>query len=102
MTTYLLTVKDPLSQVVRLTENCYKFHILQAHPELTECAQISRAIASPDLIARDVIDPQRQVYYRTYQTHPKRWLKVVVEQGEVVTAYRVRRLKKGETVRWQR
>jgi len=30
------------------------------------------------------------------------WMKVVVEQGEVVTAYRVRRLKPGETMRWQR
>ncbi len=101
MATYLLTVKNPLNQVVRLTENCYKFHILQAHPELTDVSQISKAIASPDLIAQDAIDLQRQVYYRTYQTHPKRWLKVVVAHREVVTAYRVRQLKKGETVLWQ-
>jgi hypothetical protein len=54
------------------------------------------------LITQDVVDPQRLVYYRTYQAQPQRWLKVVVEQGEVVTAYRVRRLKQGETIQWQR
>jgi len=75
---------------------------LQEHPELTDVARISNTIASPDLITQDAVDPQRQVYYRTYQAHPKRWLKVVVEQGEVVTAYCVRRLKKGEAVQWQR
>ena len=34
-----------------------------------------------------------KLYYRTYQVQPQRWMQVVVEQGEVVTAYRVRRLK---------
>ena len=59
-------------------------------------------LTSPDLITQDVVDPQRLVYYRTYQAQPQRWLKVVVEQGEVVTAYRVRHLKQGETTQWQR
>ena len=99
---HLFTVTDPLGQAVQLTESCYKAHILVEHPELSDINQIAEAIASPDLIAHDAVNPQRLVYYRAYQTHPQRWLKVVVAHGEVVTAYRVRRLKKGETLRWQR
>ena len=102
MTLYLFTVKDPLGQEVRLTENCYKFHILLEHPDLSDVNQIAEAIESPDFIAQDAVDPQRLIYYRTYQAQPQRWIKVAVEQGKVVTAYRVRRLKKGETIRWQR
>jgi len=102
MMVYLFTVKDPLGQEVRLTENCYKFHILLEHPELSDVNQIAEAIELPDFIAQDAVNPQRLVYYRTYQAQPRRWIKVVVEQGEVVTAYIVRRLKKGETIRWQR
>ncbi len=102
MTVHLFTVKDPLGQEVRLTENCYQLHILLEHPELSDVNQIAGAIESPDLIAQDAVELQRLVYYRTYQAQPQRWVKVVVEQGEVVTAYRVRRLKKGEKIRWQR
>ena len=99
---HLFTVRDPLGQEVRLAENCYKFHILLAHPELSDRDQIAEVIASPDLIAQDAVNPQRLVYYRAYQAQPQRWMKVVVEQGEIVTAYRVRQLKKGEILRWQR
>src|SRR5207247_7572570 len=51
---------------------------------------IADTLTSPDLITQEAVDPQRLVYYRTYQAQPQRWLKVVVEQGEVVTAYRVK------------
>lgn len=101
MTVYLFTVKDPFGQEVRLTENCHKFHILLEHPELSDVNQIAEAIALPAFIAQDAVDPQRLAYYRPYQVQPQRWIKVVVEQGEVITAYRVRRLKKGETIRWR-
>lgn len=101
MTGYLFTIKDPLGQEVRLTEKCYQFHILFEHPELSDISQITEALKSPDLIAQDAVDSQRLVYYRTYQMQPQRWIKVVVEQREVVTVYRVRRLKKGEIIRWQ-
>jgi hypothetical protein len=102
MTAYLFTVRDPLGQEVRLTESCYKLHILLEHPELLDMNDIANSITSPDLITRDAVDLQRLVYYRTYQAQPQRWMKVVVEHGEVVTAYRVRRLKQGEIRRWQR
>jgi hypothetical protein len=102
MSVYLFTVSDPLGHEVRLTEGCYTFHILLEHPELSDVNCIAEAVASPDLIAQDAVDPQRLVYYQTYQVQPQRWIKVVVEQGEVITAYRVRRLKQGETIQWQR
>lgn len=101
MTGNLFTVKDPLGRGVRLTEDRYQFHILLEHPELSNVNQIAEAIASPTIIAQDAVVLQRLVYYRTYQTQPQRWMKVVVERGEVITAYRVRRLKKGETVQWR-
>jgi hypothetical protein len=102
MTEYVFTVRDPLGQEVRLTESCYKLHILLEHPELIDVNQLADTIASPDFIPQDAVDPQRLVYYQTYQVQPQRWMKVVVEHGEVVTAYRVRRLKQGETMQWQR
>jgi hypothetical protein len=102
MSAYLFTVRDPLGHDVRLTEGCYKFHILLEHPELSDVNRIAEAVASPDLITQDAVDPQRLVYYQMYQVQPQRWTKVVVEQGEVVTAYRVRRLKQGEMMQWQR
>jgi hypothetical protein len=77
-------------------------HILLEHPDLVDTNHIADTITSPDVIAQDAVDPQRLVYYRTYQAQPRRWIKVVVEQGEVVAAYRVRRLKQGETRQWQR
>jgi hypothetical protein len=102
MTAYLFTVRNPLGQDVRLTESCYRLPILLEHPELLDINDIANTITSPDLITYDAVDLQRLVYYRTYQVQPQRWKKVVVEQREVVTAYRVRRLKQGEIRRWQR
>ena len=101
MAAYLFVVRDPRGHAVRLTENCYRLHILLEHPELIDVNHIANTITSPDLITQDAVDPQRLVYYRTYQAQPQRWIKVVVEQGEVVTAYRVRRLKQGETMLWR-
>jgi hypothetical protein len=96
----LFIVRDPRGHEVRLTENCYRLHILLEHPELVDVNHIADTITSPDVIAQDAVDPQRLVYYRTYQAQPQRWMKVV--WSEVVTACRVRRLKQGETIQWQR
>ncbi len=88
---------------MQLTEDCYRFHILVEHPDLSDVGEIARTIKSPHYIARDVIDMDRLVYYRTYRRRPQRWMiKVVVERGEVITAYRVKRLKQGEAILWQR
>ncbi|MGH9879332.1 MAG: hypothetical protein ACRD5H_17010 [Nitrososphaerales archaeon] len=102
MTAYLFTGRDPLGQEVQLTESCYRLHILLEYPDLLDVNYIANTITSPDLITHDAVDLQRLLYYRTYQVPPQCWMKVVVEHGEVVTADRVRRLKRGEIRRWQR
>jgi hypothetical protein len=58
------------------------------HPELSDANQIAEVIESPDFIAQDAVDSQRLIYYRTYQPQPQRWIKIVVEQCEVATAYK--------------
>ena len=103
MAVYLFTATDPQGREVRLTEDCYTFHILIEHPDLSDVSEIARTIRTPDYIAQDALDSERLVYYRTYRRRPQRWMiKVVVEQEEVVTAYRVKRLKQGETILWRR
>ncbi len=103
MAVYLFTATDPQERSVQLTEDCYIFHILVEHPDLTDISEIARAIESPDFIAEDAIDINRLVYYRTYHRRPQHWmLKVVVAREEVITAYRVKRLKQGELILWQR
>jgi hypothetical protein len=103
MAVCLFTTTDPQGRTVYLTEDCYQSHILVEHPDLSDVAEIARTIKSPHYIARDVIDVDRLVYYRTYRRRPQRWMiKVVVEGGEVITAYRVKRLKQGEEILWQR
>ncbi len=103
MAVYLFTTTDPQGREVRLAEDCYTFHILIEHPDLSDVSDIARTIRSPDYITQNAIDFERVVYYRTYRRRPQRWMiKVVVEDGEVVTAYRVKRLKQGETILWRR
>jgi hypothetical protein len=102
MEVYLFTAIDPQGRRVRLTEDSYHFHILVEHPDLSDVNEIAQTIRRPDYIAQDALDYLRLVYYRTYQRQPQRWMiKVVVEDGEVVTAYRVMRLKQGESILWQ-
>ena len=94
---------DPQGREVRLTEACYVEHILIEHPDLFDDGEIEEAIRHAEIIAFDAIDDKRRIYYRMYRRTPQRWLlKVVVADGEVVTAYRVNRLKQGEQIIWQR
>lgn len=94
---------DPLGRRIRLTHACYFEHILVEHPDLDDDSEIEDAIRRSEIITVDAIDDLRRIYYRTYQRSPQRWwLKVVVEDDEVVTAYRVNRIKRGEKVLWQR
>jgi hypothetical protein len=103
MADYLFTTTDPQGRTVHLTQDCYTFHILVEHPDLSDVKAIRQTIKTPDYIAQDAIDFERLVYYRTYRRRPQRWMiKVVVERGEVVTAYQVKRLKQGETILWRR
>lgn len=99
----MFTTTDPQGRSVILTAECYTFHILVEHPDMSDVSEIEQAVHLADYIAQDAVDADRLVYYRTYQRQPQRWmLKVVTDQGEVVTAYRVNRLKTGEAVIWRR
>lgn len=94
---------DPLGYEVRLTETCYAEHILVEHPDMNDDQEIEEAIRYAETITVDVIDERRRIYYRTYRRSPQRWLiKVVVSGDEVLTAYRVSRIKPGERILWQR
>ena len=103
MTAHLFVATDPQGRVVRLATRCYTGHIVVEHPDLADVEAIERTIRSADYIAQDAVDSTRLVYYRLYRRQPQRWLiKVVVEDGEIITAYRVKRLKEGERILWQR
>ncbi len=103
MADYLFTTTDPQGRTISLTENCYTFHILVEHPDLSDVDEIEQTIKRPDYIAQDAIDDERLVYYRTYQRSPQRWMiKVVVGEDKIITLYRVIRLKRGETIIWRR
>lgn len=98
----LFTMIDPQGRAISLTESCYTFHILVEHPDISDVDEIEQAIKRPNYIAQDAIDDKRLVYYRTYRRRPQHWmLKVVVEEDEIITAYRVNRLKRGEIIIWQ-
>ncbi len=103
MEDYLFTITDPQGRAVSLTESCYTFHILVEHPDLSDVDEIEQTIKRADYIAQDAIDDERLVYYRIYQRRPQRWMiKVVVGEDEIITSYRVSRLKQGETIIWRR
>lgn len=103
MVTYLFSTRDPQDRTVELTQSCYLNHILIENPDLADVDEIEETVRKPEYITQDVINLNRLIYYRTYQRRPQHWLiKVVVEDEEVVTAYRVKRLKQGETILWQR
>jgi hypothetical protein len=94
---------DPQGRTVQLTEYCYRAHIAIEHPDIANIDEIEQTIEMPDTIAQDAIDDHRLVYYRTYRRNPQRWMiKVVVDGEVVVTAYRVKRIKEGEAILWQR
>ena len=103
MTVHLFVATDPQGRVVSLANRCYIEHIVVEHPDLADAEEIEHTVRFPDYIAQDVIAPTRLVYYRLYRRQPQRWLiKVVVEYGKIVTAYRVKRLKEGEKILWRR
>ena len=98
----MFTVIDPQGRTISLIESQYTLHILDEHPDMLDIDEIEQTIRSPNYIAQDALDDKRLIYYRTYRRRPQHWLiKVVVEENEIITAYRVNRLKQGETILWR-
>lgn len=70
----MFTTTDPQGRPVELTTRSYTDHILVEHPDMSDVDEIELAIRMPEVIAQDAIDPERTVYYRTYQCRPQRWI----------------------------
>ena len=103
MTDPLFSTTDPQGRTVELSRGCFIEHIRYEHPDMSDAEEIEQTIHRAEYICTDATDLARLVYYRTFRRRPERWMiKVVVYAGEVVTAYRVKRIKRGETTIWQR
>lgn len=103
MMAILFSTTDPQGRAIELSRACFVEHIQYEHPDMTDVEEIEQTIRRAEYICMDAIDAERLVYYRTFRRQPHKWMfKVVVDNGEVVTAYRVKRIKRGETILWQR
>src|SRR5690606_40795609 len=81
---------------VYLTEERYQ-HICTRHPELTDHVDlIQQAVERPWFITADEHDDLVENYYSkgVYPGLANLWLRVVVKQGKILTAYLVGNLKK--------
>jgi hypothetical protein len=59
MTTYVFSTIDPQRRSISLTEDCFRFHILLEHPDMTDVDEIEQTVNRPEFIARDAVDPAR-------------------------------------------
>lgn len=101
MAKILSEIVDPRKCIIKLHEERYHHHILQGHPEV-KIEWIEQAIANPSFICQDVDNELREVFYKLYLfPNPKLWMCVVVERNIVITAYRTRGGKQGETIIWK-
>ena len=98
----MFDVYDPRRCHVFLTEQRYYGHIRKRHPEMDRVAYIEDAIIEPDIITRDESNELREIYYRrgAHPDYPTEWVKVVVEQGAVITAYVIHHPRSTEEVIW--
>ena len=98
----LLDTYDPRKCHVWLKDWRYNNHIQSNHPEIDNIDYIRVTVEEPDFITRDVDDDLREIYYRqgVHPDYPEEWIKVVSNQGFIVTAYVIDYPKKSETVIW--
>jgi hypothetical protein len=97
--------KDRWGRTVALTEEDWE-HVLEGHPELVhERAFVLATIAYPDFVVCDATHANRENFYPIIDWKPdgtpRRFFKVCVEYvsagGRVITAFRSRDRKRGET-----
>lgn len=101
MPPYLFDIYDPRRCRVYLTEERWR-HITDGHPEITDANLLRQTVESPWFISADTQDDLVEVYYRKglYPGKPQLFVRVVVRQGKVITAYVLGSLKRGEKVIW--
>jgi hypothetical protein len=112
-----LTCLDPFGRLVFGAERRWAEHIDARHPEVNRfVAAVIGAVTDPDEIRRDVDRANRESYYRfgvLPDPHDNAYLKVCVSfgaegplgwesVGAVVTAFRVAKPKREESLIWTR
>jgi len=97
----LFDVFDPRGFRVYLSEERWS-HIMDGHPEIQKVDLIKRTVESPWFISADIQDNLAEVYYRKglMPGKPQLYVRVVVRQGRIITAYALGNLKKGEKIIW--
>lgn len=106
----LIEVRDRWGRAIRLDAVVWTDHILDDHFELAEHLDAVReTLANPDIITFDNIRSDTECFYRygAVSVAPRRPFKVVIrfigpDDGTVLTAYIIRRIQKGETIKWQK
>lgn len=105
------TAKDPLRNKIRLTENCWKQHILIEHPIMRGFLREIRAtVQRPDWIFQSRVSRSTLLYFKEYRRKPVgRFLLMVAAgvrrtrlRGFVKTAFLVYNLSKGGNLLWER
>ena len=93
---------DPRRSRVYLTEQRYYTHIRRRHPEMDRVEYIEETVTDPHIITRDASDELVEIYYRqaAHPDYPKEWVRVVVRQSAVVTAFVKNYPKPTEEVLW--
>ncbi len=98
----MFEVDDPRQRRVYLSEERYYTHIRRRHPEMDRVEYIEESVTSPHIITRDAGDELVEVYYKQggHPDYPDEWVRVVVRQGAVVTAFVKNHPKPTEEVLW--
>ncbi len=105
------TAKDPLRNEIRLTENCWKQHILVEHPIMRGfLREIRTTVQQPDWIFQSRVSRSTLLYFKEYRRKPVgRFFLMVVAgvrgtspRGFVKTAFLVYNLSKGGNLLWER
>jgi len=102
---------DRIGRRVRCDQRWWDVHILYNHPEMEQLRrELVDTIQNPEAEYQDADDARRVVYYSAFGVGiltASEMLKVSVEydefdEGGLITAYAVYRVKVGETLLWRR
>ena len=103
--------KDPLGNIITLTNECWKKHILREHPEMESFyRELCDTIKNPEYIFKSKISKNARLYFKGF-LHPKYghlYIMAVITQKEdknrgfVKTSFPVYNLKKGGKLLWKK
>jgi hypothetical protein len=100
-------ITDPRHCRVKCSDEAWETHVLSRHPDMKGWEERARgAIQNPDYgIFQDPDFQERNIYYRRIRRANPLYLKVIVSfnrlnEGELITAYKVSSIKDGEKLLW--